>query len=134
MDQSVVRDHGDAFGAGHFDRGADRVRVLCDEYEDRSAARDQALHVGELLLGRALGVGRHVARAESLEFATQRRLVGLPALFLEVGPAHAHDETVLARTAEVGEQKQQNQQRERRPAPARSRDPGNAVAPHGAYL
>ena len=51
------------------------------------AAGDQALDVRELLRRRGLGVGGDVGAAGLLDGGLDRRLVGLPALLLEVGPA-----------------------------------------------
>src|SRR5204863_5342701 len=61
------------------------------------ALRDEAVDVAELLLGRAAGIGADVRSAGLGELLLDGLLVGLPALFLEIRPAHSDDGLGLGR-------------------------------------
>ena len=89
LDQPVIADDGDAFVRRGLDGRADGRAVLGEDDERVGAARDQALDVGQLLGRRTLRVGGDVFGTRRFERGLDRRLVGFPALFLEVGPADA---------------------------------------------
>ena len=95
LDQAVIADHRNAVVDGGLHGRADGGGILRQDDQRIGALRDQRLHVGELLGGRRLGVRRNVGGAGGLEGLLDGRLVGLPALFLEVGPGHADGLAVL---------------------------------------
>ena len=91
LDQAVVADDRDALVDRLLHGRRNRVGILGEDDQHIGALRDQVLDVGQLLLGRRLGVGRDVLGAGGVERRLDRRFVGLPALFLEVVPGHADD-------------------------------------------
>ena len=112
--QAVVAHDRHALVRSRLDGGADGIAVLGKDDERIRAARNQALHIGKLLGRRALRIGGNVIRAGGLEGRDNGRLVGLPALFLEIGPAHA-DGNVLSecRARQPGSQNGRGQRLER---------------------
>jgi hypothetical protein len=83
LDQAVIGDDRNALVGGGLHGGDDRLGVLRQDDQRVDALRDQALDVGQLLGRRGLRVGRDVFGAGGVERGLDRRLVGLPALFLE---------------------------------------------------
>ena len=103
LDQAVVADHGDILGRGGVDGGADRVLVHGEDDERVGALGDQRLDIRQLLGRGGLGVGGDVGGAGGFEGLLDGGLVRLPALFLEVRPAHADGRAVLGEHGGGGE-------------------------------
>jgi hypothetical protein len=89
LDQAVIGHDRHLAGLGLVQRRLDRVLVHGQDDQHLGALGQQGLDVGNLLLGRAAGIGRHIAGALAAQLGLHRGLVGLPALLLEIGPAHA---------------------------------------------
>src|SRR5579862_7641824 len=83
LELDVVGDQFDAGVGGFLDRGQDRIGVEGDDEDDVDLLRDQPFDIRRLLGGRALRVGGDIGVARRLDDLFDRRIVGLPALFLE---------------------------------------------------
>src|SRR3989304_5612511 len=97
LDETVVADDRDLLGLGFVHGWEDGVLVPGQNDQRVHAAGDEPLDVRDLLLVGALGVGADVARARLRQRGLDRRLVNLPALLLEVGPAHTDGDRFLLR-------------------------------------
>ena len=86
--QAVIGDHGDALGLGLGQRRCNRILVLGQNHQHFCALVDQAVDVGELLLGRRLCISCDVGGAMLGQLVLDGLLICCPTLFAEVGPAH----------------------------------------------
>ena len=90
FDQAVIGDHGDLLLVGLVHGGQDGVLVHGQDDQGLGAFGDQAVDVRQLLLGGTASVSADVGGAVFGQLGLDSGFVGFPALFLEVGPAHAH--------------------------------------------
>ena len=90
FNQAVIGHHGNLLLGRFVDSGQDGVFVHRQNDQGLGALGNQAVDVGQLLLGGAASVCADVAGTVFGELGFDRGFVRLPALFLEVGPAHAH--------------------------------------------
>ena len=91
LDQPIIGDDRNLLADRLVDGGQDRVLVHREHDQRLRALGHQPVDIGELLLGGPARVGTDVLGAEFFELRLDRRLVGLPALFLEVRPGDADD-------------------------------------------
>ena len=91
LDQTVIADHGNALVRRRLNSRADRLCILRQHDQRIGTLSNQALDIRELLGRRRLRISREIGGAGSFQRSLDRRLVRLPALFLEIRPTDADD-------------------------------------------